>query len=98
MNVEDERKLFEAIADIDKRVTVLETRANVNEEAMRHLSESITSTASNVATVKELLGDHVIQEEKDRAKFYFGIMLTLGTGLATLATVLIEHLLGAGGP
>ena len=93
MTPEEMCKVREKVDDIDRRVISLESWMKANDASLERLDINVSRTSSDVSVIRDMLGDHMVQEEKDRSRFYYGIALTLLAAVGTLVTVLLQHAL-----
>lgn len=87
------QRLIQRISGLDTRVSVLEAKFEVHDQHMANMNELMEETRKGVDFIRDMLGDHVLQEEKDRSRFYYGIIFTLLAASGSLVAILVQHLL-----
>lgn len=82
------------IADIDKRVAVLEERSEATESRLEKMDILLGKVFERIETLGKRFAEHAIREERDRTKLLWGILVAAAGGVGALVMALLTWALG----
>ena len=92
--VDEEKQILEQITDIDKRIHFIDKRVSILETQVIQNKTTLAGVSELVTKIYDKLSDHMIQEEKDRARLLGGILITALAAVGSLAYLIFVHVLG----
>ena len=91
---DEEKQILEQITDIDKRIHFIDKRVSILETQVIQNKTTLAGVSELVTKIYDKLSDHMIQEEKDRARLLGGILITALAAVGSLAYLIFVHVLG----
>lgn len=77
---------------LDTRISVVETRMEVQDTRLASIEKNIEETRNGVGKVLDCLHSHTQQEDKDRIRLLAAVVATLLSAIAGLAMALLNRL------
>lgn len=77
---------------LDTRISVVETRMDVQDSRLASIEKNVEETRSGITKVLDCLNSHTQQEDKDRIRLLAAVVATLLSAVAGLAMALLNRL------